>query len=179
VHASAALPFALRQPTVASVARAVGALAVLRLAEPGFLRRQRGLVRKDAEQAARAAATFALFDARFAAAAVLARPLRAGEGTALAAALAVRALTQPLPEALAAALVLRLSPGGPFRAQAHAPGLVWALRERFDEDWYANPRAAEPLRGAMARAGDFSVEAFAEELGAKSEQGLRKLSELF
>jgi hypothetical protein len=180
VHASPALPVALRQPTVASVARSLGALAVLRLAEPAFLRRQRGLSRKEAEQVARAAATFALLDARFAAAAVLARPLRAGEGAlAQAGALGVRALTQPLPEALAAALVLRLSPGGPFRAQLHAPGLVWALRERFDEDWFANPRAAEPLRGATARAGDFSVEAFAEELGTTPEQGLRKLSELF
>jgi hypothetical protein len=179
VHASPALPVPQRQPSVASVARSLGALAVLRLAEPAFLRRQRGLSRKESEQVARAAAAFALFDARLAAAAVLARPLRAGEGVARAASLAVRALTQPLPEALGAALVLRLSPGGPFRAHAHAPALVWALRERFDEDWYANPRVAEPLRGAMARAGDFSVEAFAEELGAKPEQGLRKLSELF
>jgi hypothetical protein len=179
VHASPALPVALRQPTVASVARAVGALAVLRFAEPAFLRRVRGLVRKDAEQVARGAAAFALFDARLAAAAVLARPLRGGEGVARAADLAVRALTMPLPEALGAALVLRLSPGGPFRALAHAPAVVWALRERFDEDWFVNPRSSEPLRGAMARAGDFSVEAFAEEVGAKSEEGLRKLAELF
>lgn len=179
VHASPALPLVLRQATVASVARAFGALSLLRMAEPLFLRRVRGLVRRDAEDVARASATYFLLDARLAAAAVLARSVGGSEATARAAELGVRALTASLPEATAAWLVLRLSPGGAFRGKSHALGLAWALRERFDEDWFLNPRASEPLRGAMARAGDFSIEAFADELGAQNEEGLRKLSELF
>jgi hypothetical protein len=179
-HASPALPSGLRHASVASVARAVGALAVLRLAEPSFLRRVRGLVRADSEAIARVSAAFALFDARFAAAALLARPLAGGaEALPRAQELAVRALTLPLSPGLAAWSVLRLSPGAAFRAKSQAFGLIFALREQFDEDWFLNPRAAEPLRGAMAQAGHFSVESFAEELGARTDDGLRKLGELF
>ena len=39
--------------------------------------------------------------------------------------------------------------------------------------------AIRPLRGAFARAGELSVEAFATELGAQIGRGPGKLSELF
>jgi hypothetical protein len=178
-HASPALPFALRHPSVATLPRALGTIGLLRFVEPLFLRRVRNLSRRESEQVARAAAAFALLDARFAAAAVLARGLKGPEALSQAADLADKALTRPLPRGLGAWLALRLSPGGPFRAKAHALGIAATLRERFDEDWFLNPRTAEPLRGALSRAGDFSVEGFAAELSATPEGGLQKLAELF
>lgn len=179
VHGSSELPFALRFASVASVARALGALAVQRLADPLFLRRARGLSARESESIARLAATYALLDSRLAAASVLARKLTPASSLDEAAAFAERALLGPLDPAVAAALCLRSAPGAPFRAKSHAPALVWALRESFDEDWWANPRAGEPLRGAAARAGTFSVEGFATELGVETQHGIRKLSELF
>ena len=178
-HASPALPFALRHPSVATLPRALGSLGVLRFVEPLFLRRVRGLSRRECEQVARQAAAFALLDARLAASAVLARGLQGPEALSSAADLADKALGRPLPRGIGAWLVLRLSPGGPFRAKAHALGIAATLRERFDEDWFLNPRTAEPLRGALSRAGDFSVEGFASELSASPEGGLQKLGELF
>ena len=178
VHGSEGLPFALRFPAVGSVARAVGSLAVQRLLSPEFLRRARGLSAREAELIARLSSAWFLIDSRLAAAAALARGLRGPSAIDEAAALAERALLGPVPTA-AALLVLRASPGGPFRAKSHGPALAWVLREAFDADWYRNPRAAEPLRGALARAGAFSIEQFAEELGTSVERGIGKLSELF
>jgi hypothetical protein len=180
VHASEALPFVTRFASVGSVARAVGALAVQRLLEPGFLRKSRGLSNREADVIARVAAAYFLLDSRLLAAAVLARSLSSESASALddATALAEQALLGPVSTA-AAPLVLRIAPGAPFRAKAHAPALSWALREQFDDDWYLNPRAGEPLRGALARAGGFSIESFAEELGCNVERGIAKLSELF
>jgi hypothetical protein len=42
----------------------------------------------------------------------------------------------------------------------------------FDEDWWRNPRAGEPLLGAGARGGTLSVESWAEELGASGADSL-------
>jgi hypothetical protein len=178
VHASDALPFALRLASGGSVARALGALGVQRLFSPHFLRRVRGFGRRESETVARIAESCWLLDARLAAAAVLARTLHGPSALTEAAALAEEALLGPVSEA-AALLVLRTSPGAPFRGKAYGPALAWALRERFDEDWYLNPRAGEPLRGAAARAGTLAVESFATELGCEVEHGLRKLAELF
>jgi hypothetical protein len=180
VHASPALPLALRHASAATVARALGALTMLRFTEPLFLRKQRELNAREAGELARASAGFSLLETRLLAAAVLARGLVAADDAAeRAQTLAERALLGPLPPGIALFLVTRLSPSAAFRGKVWAAGLVYALRERFDEDWYANPHAGEALRGAAARAGDFSVEAMAEELGARREDGLRKLSELF
>ena len=44
--------------------------------------------------------------------------------------------------------------------------IVAVLRERFDEDWFRNPRAAEPLRAAASRGLGLSIEAWTAELGA-------------
>jgi hypothetical protein len=179
VHAAPALPFALRHPSAASVARAAGGLLALRFAEPRFLRKRREQSQREAGDLARLAAGFALADGRLAAAAVLARDLDPERALEAAQPLCERALGGQVPPGCALALLVRISAGSAFRGKLWAPALVYALRERFDEDWYENPRAAEPLRGAFARAGDFSVEAFAEELGAQIERGPGKLSELF
>lgn len=53
-----------------------------------------------------------------------------------------------------------------LRANMWVAPLHVALRERYDEDYWRNPRAAEPLRAAAERGPALSVEAWAEELGA-------------
>jgi hypothetical protein len=179
VHAAAALPFALRHPSAASVARSTGGLLQLRFAEPRFLRKRRDLNVREAGELSRLTVAFALADSRLAAAAVLARDLAPEYALERAQVLCERALRGTVQPGNALFLLTRISAGSAFRGKLWAPALVHALRERFDEDWYENPHAAEPLRGAFARAGDFSVEAFAEELGAHVEHGPDKLSELF
>ncbi len=178
VHASAALPIWLRHATVASVARTIGGLGALMFAEPLFLTRVRGLSRRESEEVSRFAATYCLLDARLTAASVLARALYGNNWLTGAADLAATALTRTLPHALGAWLVTRVSPGAALRAKVHAFAIGRTLREQFDEDWFRNPRSGEPLRGAAARAGDFSVEAFAAELSADIERPLT-LSALF
>ena len=179
VHGSSALPVGLRFASVGTCARALGSLAVQRFMEPRFLQRVRRLSARESDVIARLSAFYYLLDSRLAAAAVLARSH--GGPTALdeIAALAERALLGSVQRGPAAALLLRVSPGGAFRGKAHGPALSWALRESFDEDWYLNPHAAEPLRGAMARAGEFAVEDFASELGSELKLGIAKIAELF
>ncbi len=177
-HASAALPISLRHATVASVPRALGALGVGMFAQPLFLSRVRNLSRREADEVSRFAATYALLDARLCAAAVLARNLHGDNWLNSAAELATSAITRTVPQALGAWLVTRVSPGSALRAKVHAFAIAQVLREQFDEDWFRNPRAGEPLRGAAARAGDFAVEAFAAELGADISRPLL-LSALF
>jgi hypothetical protein len=178
-HASSALPHALRHTPVGSVARALGALAGLLFTDPMFLRKTRGLSARESHTVARLATAFVLADSRLSAAAVLARTITSSGDLERASALAGRALVGSLPTGWGACLALRLSPGGPMRGKSMAPAFSYCLRERFDADWFLNPRAAEPIRGAIARAGEFAVENWAEELGAKLEQGPRRLAELF
>jgi hypothetical protein len=179
VHASPALPLALRHASAASVARATGALLALRFCEPRFLRKRRELNLRESGEVSRRSAAYVLLEARLAAAAVLARTLSGEHALEQIQVLCERALLGPIQPGCAGFLLLRLSAGSAFRGKAWAPALAHALRESFDEDWYANPHTAEPLRGAFARAGEFSVEAFAEELGANIALGPRRLSELF
>jgi hypothetical protein len=179
VHASPALPFALRHASAGTVARVLGALAQHRFTEPVFLRKRRELNTREAGELARASAAFIVLETRLLAAAVLARGLSAADSAERAQVLAERALLGPVPAGVALFLLTRLSASSAFRGKVWGPGLAYALRERFDEDWWANPHAGEPLRGAAARAGDFSVEALGAELGARWEDGPRKLSELF
>jgi hypothetical protein len=178
-HGSSSLPVETRFASVGTAARAVGSLAVVRLMEPHFLRKQRGLSLRESEQVARLCALWFLLDARLSAAQALGRTLRGPTALDQATALAEQALLGSVPRGPAGALIVRASGGAVFRGKAHAPALAWSFRERFDEDWYLNPRTAEPLRGALAQAGESSVEAFAEELGTSVDRGIAKLSELF
>lgn len=179
-HVSAALPLPLRHASAASVARSAGTLFMLRFGEPQFWRKHREASAREAAELARRSVAYALLDSRLAAAAVLARGLIAGADAApRAQALCERALRGEVPEGIALWLLTRLSAGSAFRAKSWAPALIHALRERYNEDWYQNPRCADPLRGGFARGGELSVEAFAEELGAQWKLGPSKLSELF
>ena len=179
VHGSSALSVGLRMPSVGTVARGVGSLALQRFTDVRFLRRVRGLSIRESELVARLSTLYFLLDSRLAAAAVLARRIVGDSALDQIAPLVEQALCGSVQRGPAAALVLRIAPGGALRGKLHGPALAWALREQFDEDWYLNPHAAEPLRGAMARAGELSVESFAEELGTSVAHGVEKLSELF
>ncbi len=178
-HASTALPVALRQAPVGTVARTLGQLGLLLYTDPLFLKRSRGFSVRESQTVARLSAAFCLAESRLLAASVLARTSNDAQANDRAGSLASRALVGSVPAGWGALLVERLAAGGPFRAKIWAPALAHGLRERFDEDWFLNPRASEPLRGAMARAGDFSVEAWAEEQGVHLEQGPKRLAELF
>lgn len=178
-HASPSLPYTLRHASAGTVARSIGGLSQLRFSEPSFLRKRRGLSIREAGDIARISTAFILLDSRLAAASLLGRGLRGTDAEGRAQALCERALMGHVPPGIAQFLLTRLSASSAFRGKVWAPALAHSLRERFDSDWHENPRAGEPLRGAMARAGDFSVEGFAEELGANIAGGLGKLSELF
>ena len=179
-HASPALSAPVRHASVASTGRAFGALCMLRYAEPEFLVRSRGLSLREASEVARTTVAFFLVESRLAAAAVLARAKAYGSGgVELRQALAERALLGPVSPGFAGVLLVRLAPGAPLRAKSLSPGLVWGLRERYDADWYRNPRAGACLEGFLVQAGAESAEAMAQELAADMEPGIAKLSELF
>lgn len=54
---------------------------------------------------------------------------------------------------------------------------AFALRDRFDEDWFLNPRAEEAVRAFCYRGAGRSAEALLEELGATVDDGLGLLTE--
>ncbi len=156
----------------ATVGRALGMLLAQVSADPIALSR-RGLTRAEARAAGAAGAALTLLRARLDAAAVLAegRPL---EGRAALVARATGTDTEP-----GAAFLLSTSAASPrFRGTLAGLALFPALRERFDEDFFRNPRAAEPIRGAAARGGACSAEAFLEELGGAPTAAVERLDEL-
>jgi len=65
-----------------------------------------------------------------------------------------------------------------WRGQCVGFAAANALRERFDHDWYRNPRIAETLRGAAARSGELTALAWLEELGGAAEHSSARILEL-
>ena len=65
-----------------------------------------------------------------------------------------------------------------WRGQCVGLAAATALRERFDHDWYRNPRIAETLRGAAARSGELAAVAWLEELGGAAEHSSARIIEL-
>jgi hypothetical protein len=65
-----------------------------------------------------------------------------------------------------------------WRGQCAGLAAANALRERFDHDWYRNPRVAETLRGAAARSGELAALAWLEELGGAAEHSGTRITEL-
>ena len=178
---AAALPAVFAHPVEATAARAFGALALQRFADPGSCRRTLGGAGgDDVQRAAQLTSLAYLFELREAAGVVCAS---ASGG--------LRALDRVEHEAFAATgvslppgyLTLRwrvpsalgawcLHPGARYRALRG--GLVlWArLRDRFDEDWYRNPRSAEAVRAGGSRGGALSVEGWLDELGSPTRQAI-------
>ncbi|MFI5306604.1 MAG: hypothetical protein ACHQ53_04580 [Polyangiales bacterium] len=147
-----ALPPELRWPCGASVAGALGALALQLHGDRVHLTRVQGLTAAEAERVGRLSGTLALLHTRAWVALALCPPPDAerpeAQLEALAEALSA-ALCCELPEALGGVL-------GANRVRARARAeealaglcLHVALRQRFDADWFRNPRSAELLRDA-------------------------------
>jgi hypothetical protein len=162
------LPAELRWPTAASVAGSLGGLALQLWGDREHLTRVQGMTSAEAERVGRLAGTLALLSARgWAAMALMKAPGADAAGARL----------EALAETLGRALCCDLPPGvagllganrvlARARAQELLAGLALhvALRERFDADWFRNPRSAELLRNACERGNTLSPEGFCAEL---------------
>jgi hypothetical protein len=146
-------------PGERAAGHALGALLAGLLVDRGYLERRLGVDRGAATDLRRALALRQLFRLR-ARAAALRVATEVERGTAGAAwheahreALSLAALAA-WPAGLAArdadADALRAALAGAARAER----LRWTFVERFDEDWWRNPRAADALAGWIAAAGD-------------------------
>lgn len=195
--ASPGLPPSLARPPVATLARGYGQLFAQRACEPATWR-ARAIEPRSVDALSRQASFVLLVLSRALAVGTLVRGLHdvppASTGLLLAdvaptptidvdervTELVERALGVPLPTRLARALVWSpASSGARFRALLGGFAAWVALRDRFDEDWYANPRAEETLRAAFERGGRLSIEAWRVELGATEDAELERARELF
>ncbi len=162
----APLPVPLRHASVGSVARAIGDLGAQVFAETRQLRDE-GLARLEAADVRRRVGLWLLLESRWCCAAVSAQALSKSpeELTVRCAQAAGRALGVPVPPGFA---TVAFQGSSVPRLRAVLGGLrLWAaLRERWDEDWYRNPRATDAIRDACERGGGYSVEAWCDDLGA-------------
>jgi hypothetical protein len=179
---SPVLPAELRWPLPSCAGAALGSTYAQLRADPLYLRRSEGLSPREAETLARHGALVLLLRARSEAALLLsaAAPARndAERLDHLVSNLR-RALGVQLAPGLAALLWLGTGPlTQDLAARMCGLGVHVGLRERFDVDWFHNPRASEPLRGACARGNGLSAEAFCKELDVSVDDGCKRLLEL-
>jgi hypothetical protein len=177
-----ALPPEQRWPAGASAAGTVGALALQLWGERAHLVRTQELPEAAARRVGPLAGTHALLHAR-AQVAIASAPL-ADAGKA-------EARQQALAEALGGALccdvpesVAGLLGADRVRARARARealaglSLHVGLRERFDSDWFRNPRSEELLRAACAAGNGRSPEEVCAELGVSASAASARALEL-
>ncbi|HKC60915.1 MAG TPA: hypothetical protein VKB92_12580 [Myxococcales bacterium] len=150
---------------------ACGALLEGLLLDSAFLRRcARAELPRDDE---RALGVAALLDARLDAARALGSLLALREGLGAAAGQAARELhSRAALTEFPAALALReldpwLQPWADLRGRALAAHLRASLRERFDEDFWRNPRALPALQGLWSRGGRPTLAELWEDTGGK------------
>ncbi|MGD8860509.1 MAG: hypothetical protein PVI30_10905 [Myxococcales bacterium] len=177
------LPVELRWPLPGSMADAFGGLASQLWGEPVHLERIHGLSEAEARRVGRLSATLALLDVRLSCAVAVAElpDADAGPGRRMEALATVvgRALGADVPPPVAALLAAdRVALRRRARGHLTALALHCALRERYDEDWYRNARAAEPLRAACARGNGLTGERFLEELGGDPADAVARAVEL-
>jgi len=175
---SPALPSWARHPVDGSVGWALGALFEQLLADRVFVRRLDGPERRKREALRRRIAAMALFEVRALAAATLGRlgapPGR--EAVERAAHIIRSALHVRTGEVVAALWTFGPSSPAPrLRGWMAGLSLASTLRDSFDEDWFRNPRSAEPIRSACSRGGLLSAEAWCAELGAAGDGAGRLL----
>jgi len=168
--ANPGLPVALRRAAVGSTARAYGALHAQLLGDPAALARRPLFSRREAEEAARSFGAACVLGARMRAACVL------GDGGER----LESVLGRSVPRVVRTAWVGPSGAGARWRGTFAGLALWGALRERYDEDWYRNPRAAETIRGVAERSGWTSAESWLEELGVEdpADLAIRRVTEL-
>ncbi len=171
------LPVELRYPIEGTVGRAMGALFAQWAFDDGRLARARRAPAHVLDRARRLAALVSVLSLRVAATATRLDPKASPEEAAEA---AHRAIGVPCSPAIA---IIGLHPGGaaPARLRGELGGLaLWpALRDRYDEDWYRNPRVHDVVRGAGERGGALSIEALLAELGVAPTEGVARAAEWF
>ena len=163
----AALPVGLRRAPAETVGRGLGIAFVQLLAEPAAQHRLE-LVAAEGARLRRYVGAVLTLALRASAAGVLCRgAVHDTEApTEVAASTLSQAFGVPVPPPLA--LLLAVGPSGAgLRMRGLAGGLAAyaGLRDNWDEDWFRNPRAGEPIRAACRRGGLLSVEGWVEELG--------------
>jgi hypothetical protein len=182
VLVSPALSEVARWPAGSGVSASLGALFLQLRAEPGYLARVEGHSPDIAERMARHAAIFLLLRTRLSAAQLLVEasaPASEHELLLQLMAATQRALGCELPAGLTSLSFLTSAlEGGEFVAADSALRQHAALRERYDEDWFANPRVSEVLRGACARGNLLDGPGFCAELGAEPAAGIARALEI-
>ncbi len=138
------LPFALARDPYATGAHRFGAMLALALADPVLQTKRLGVSRRTATEQARILRLSLFLGLRELAARVL---LAAGEtDAALFEEVTLRVLGAPLPAALRDAWPdVRVDDLARLGAACQAHAFVADLVNRFDEDWFANPKAASHL----------------------------------
>lgn len=162
---------------VGSAARAIGALFEAWLADPAFVARHFEVGPREARLVAVASAATLTLTARHAC--VLAQPgasvgsdrERVGRALVLDPGEVSPELARP---SLASAWETLTG------ARARLAALAWApaLRERYDVDFFRNPRLSDFVRGAAARGGLVGAEALSAELGTLPERAGQRVIEL-
>jgi hypothetical protein len=182
VLVSPALSEVARWPADSGVSGSMGALFLQLRAEPGYLARCEGHSPDIAERLARHAAVFMLLRTRLSAALHTVEanaPVSERELLQQLMAAAERALGCELPAGLTSLCFLTQALGGnEFDAADSGLALHAALRERFDDDWFLNPRVSEVLRGACARGNLLDGPGFCAELRAEPEAGSARALEI-
>ena len=178
---SPALPVEQRRADGWGVPWALGNLYGQLLADPLFLTKVHGLSRRDAASVAAAFGRAVLFRARAAVALEVAghSGARRAERREVAAQALLRALQVEVPPPVAF-LCLQSAARQQQRAAGCLAGLGLhvALRERFDEDWFRNPRVQDVVRGACARGAGLALGALCEELGLQPTYAVQRVFEL-
>jgi hypothetical protein len=172
----------LSRPVGSTVSAGFGGLFLQLRADPGYLRRVEGIDKSHAAPLGRHAALWVLLRARLAAALYCAEQLparSAAERVSHWASAGERALGYELPPGLAAlAFVSATAPQRDFEALADGCELHAALRERYDVDFYVNPRVSEVLRGAAQRGNTLSPADLGAELRTDTGAGIARMLEL-
>jgi hypothetical protein len=178
---SPALPLEHAQPPRASTAGAMGALFGSMLTNERYLRRYVDASASGHARIRVAATAACVLEARHACAAFVAGPADARTDDD-ARERAARALV--LDPSLVSPELARSSWITPTEAETRArtslAALAWApaLRDRYDEDFFRNPRLADFVRGAAARGGTASCEAISAELGTDASRAAERVVEL-
>jgi hypothetical protein len=177
-----ALPPELRWPLGAGVAGALGGLALQLWGDRDHLARVQGMSSAEAERVGRLASTLSLLQARAWTAIALTELTKTDEAQARLEAFAGslgRALCCDLPPGVAGLLGANRVHAR-CRAQEVLAGLALhgALRNRFDADYYRNPRSAELLRSLCEQGNALSIEGLCGELATSLSVAAARAMEL-